>query len=88
MKLKYKMAVQHIMDFWAAVPVGKDASRYNGVMSLNETAKDMIELLNEETTEEEIVQKMLAEYDVTEEELRKHVRDLLDKLRAENLLVE
>lgn len=88
MKLKYKMGVQHILDFWAAVPVGEDAKRYSGVMSLNETAKDMIEMLNDEITEDEMVSRLLAEYDVTEEELRPHVRELLDKLRAENLLVE
>lgn len=62
--------------------------RYNGVMSLNETSKDIIELLKEETTEEEIVKKMLEEYDVTEDVLRKHVSEFLDKLREEKLLVE
>lgn len=88
MKLKYQMAVQQVMDFWAAVPVGKDAMRYNGVMSLNETSKDIFELLMEETTEEEIVKKMLEEYDVTEDVLRMHVKDFLDKLRKEKLLLE
>lgn len=88
MKLKYQLAVQQVMDFWAAVPVGKDSMRYNGVMSLNETSKDIIELLKEETTEEEIVKKMLEEYDVTEDVLRKHVSEFLDKLREEKLLVE
>ena len=48
----------------------------------------MIEKLNDEITEDEMVRRLLAEYDVTEEELRPHVRELLDKLRAENLLVE
>ena len=88
MKLKYQLAVQQVMDFWAAVPVGKDSMRYNGVMSLNETSKDIIELLKEETTEEEIVKKMLEEYDVTGDVLRKHVSEFLDKLREEKLLVE
>lgn len=82
------MAVQQVMNFWAAVPVGKDSMRYNGVMSLNETAKDMIELLNQETTEDEIVAKLLQDYDVAEADLRQHVKDFLQKLRDEKLLVE
>lgn len=88
MKLRYNMAVQQVMNFWAAVPVGKDSMRYNGVMSLNETAKDMIELLNQETTEDEIVAKLLQDYDVAEADLRQHVKDFLQKLRDEKLLVE
>lgn len=88
MKLKYQMGIQKILDFWAAIPVGKDASRYKGVMSLNETAKDMIEMLKDDVTEEQIVAKLLADYDVTEEELRRHVADFLQKLREEGILVE
>ena len=53
MKLKYNFAIQEVTDFWAAVPVGKDARRYRGVMSLNESAKDMMELLREDITEEQ-----------------------------------
>ena len=52
MKLKYNFAIQEVTDFWAAVPVGKDAKRYRGVMSLNESAKDMMEFLREDITEE------------------------------------
>lgn len=75
-------------NFWAAVPVGKDAMRYNGVMSLNETAKDIFVLLQQEKSEAEIVSTLLKDYDVTEAELRQHVQDFLQRLRAENLLIE
>lgn len=88
MRLKYKMAVQQVAGFWAAVPVGEDSLHYNGVMSLNETAKDMIELLNNDTTEDQIVADLLKEYDVEEAELRQHVAEFLQKLRDEHLLIE
>lgn len=88
MKLRYQMEVQHVANFWAAVPVGKDAMRYNGVMSLNETAKDIFVLLQQEKSEAEIVSTLLKDYDVTEAELRQHVQDFLQRLRAENLLIE
>ena len=81
MKLKYNFAIQEVTDFWAAVPVGKDARRYRGVMSLNESAKDMMEFLREDITEEQLVQKMLETYDVPEEQLRHDVAELIQKLR-------
>lgn len=88
MKLKYNMSIQKVLDFWAAVPVGKDSTRYNGVMSLNETAKDMMELLKDDISEDEMVSRLLMEYEVSEDELRSHVKDFVQKLRDEQLLIE
>ena len=88
MKLKYNFAIQQVTDFWAAVPVGKDAYRYRGVMSLNETAKEMMEFLREDITEEELVLKMLKTYEVPEEQLRHDVAELIQKLREAEVLDE
>ena len=88
MKLKYNFAIQEVTDFWAAVPVGKDARRYRGVMSLNESAKDMMEFLREDITEEQLVQKMLETYEVPEEQLRRVVAELIQKLREAEVLDE
>lgn len=87
MKLKYNFAIQKVTNFWAAVPVGRDARTYKGVMSLNETARDMIEFLREDITEEELVQKMLAEYDIDEATLRPQVREFIQKLTDADVLV-
>ncbi len=86
MKLKYNFAIQEVTDFWAAVPVGKDAKKYRGVMSLNESAKDMMEFLREDITEEELVQKMLKVYEAPEEQLRKDVADFIQKLKDAEVL--
>ena len=88
MKLKYNFAIQKVTDFWAAVPVGRDAHWYHGVMSLNESAKDMMEFLREDITEEELVQKMLETYEVPEEQLRRDVAELTQKLREAEVLDE
>lgn len=86
MKLKYNFAVQKVTNFWAAVPVGRDAQRYNGVISLNESACDMLEFLREDITEEELVQKMLGEYDIDEATLRADVRKFVQQLQEAEVL--
>jgi len=98
MKLKYNFAIQQVTDFWAAVPVGADARKYNGVMSLNESAREMMEILREDITEDELVDKMFAKYrddenDRTEEGdkrdyaiLQNAVRDFVQKLADADLL--
>lgn len=88
MKLKYQFAIQKVTDFWAAVPVGADARNYHGVISLNESACDMMKLLQQDITEEQLVQKMHEEYDADENELRKDVHDFIAKLREAEVLAE
>ena len=41
-----------------------------------------MECLKDEVTEEEIVEKMLAKYDATKEQITKDVGDILAKLRG------
>lgn len=86
MKLKYNFAVQKVTDFWAAVPVGADAKRYSGVISLNESARDMMELLRDDITEDELVQRMLGLYDIDEAQLRQDVRGFIAKLQEAGVL--
>ena len=54
----------------------------------SETAKDMMEFLREDITEEQLVQKMLETYDVPEEQLRHDVSELIQKLREAEVLDE
>ena len=86
MKLKYEFAIRQVCGVWCAVPVGKSANQYHGVVSLNEPAAYMMKYLSEDITEEELVQKMLAEYDVPEAELRQDVSDFITRLKTENVL--
>lgn len=86
MKLKFEFTVTEVCGVWCAVPVGKSAQAYSGVISLNETAAQMMKYLSEEISEEELVQKMLTEYDITEEKLRADVHEFIAQLEAQKLL--
>lgn len=86
MKLKFKFTVNQVCGAWYAVPVEESATQYSGLISLNETAADMMKFLAEDITEDQLVQKMLAEYDVPEPVLRKDVQAFIERLKAENVL--
>lgn len=87
MKLKYKFTIQQVTDFWAAVPVEEDASRYRGVISLNETSKDMMELLANDITLEVLLSTIQKMYNVAPERLRADVEVFLQQLRDEDILL-
>ena len=86
MKLKYEFSVNQVCGVWCAVAVGQSARNFSGVISLNESAADMMKFLAEDITEEELVQKMLALYDVPEETLRPNVQAFIQSLKDKNLL--
>ena len=86
MKLKYEFAIKEVCGLWCAVPVGSAAGRYSGIINLNATAADMMKMLSQDITEEQLVQQMLALYDVPEDALRRDVKAFIARLEAENVL--
>ena len=61
-------------------------SAFNGLIRGNSSASFIISCLKSETSEEEIIRKMLAKYDADEQTIRKDVKLLLDKLRGAGVL--
>jgi PqqD family protein of HPr-rel-A system len=55
--------------------------------ALNETGARLWELLSEGKNETEALARMIAEFDVQEAELRREVREFLDSLEREGLVL-
>ncbi|CDE69026.1 PqqD family protein [Jutongia sp.] len=73
--ITHEGAEEHI-----TVPAG--GLSFSGMVRSNKTAGFIVECLKDEVTEEEIVEKMLAKYDATKEQITKDVGDILAKLRG------
>ena len=63
------------------IPMGKTVYDYNGMFILTELAAFVWDLLPQAQNEEEILQAILEEYEVTEEVARADLQVFLDKLR-------
>lgn len=81
MKLKHTFEMMEIDEQKMAVPVGDGADAFHGILKLNQSAAAILELLKEETTEEEMVQKLKEDYDSSEEEIRTYVREYVEELK-------
>lgn len=86
MKLKYTFEILELDDQPVAVVVGKGASEFRGVLKLNETSKVIFEHLMEETSVEEIVDAMEAEFDVPRESLKADVQKFVQFCEENNIL--
>lgn len=86
MKLKYKFTITTVMDEIVAVPIDSGI-QLNGVITINETMKDIMELLAEDRTENELVNAMLNKYkNVTADEMKTVIHDVCMKLKNEGIL--
>lgn len=86
MKLKEGFITYSTGDENLLVATGEAGKSFNGIVRNNETAAFIAELLKNEITEEEIVSKLLDEYEADEKTVRKDVRRLLDTFKREGFL--
>lgn len=86
MKAKYDFEFMDLDDGLVAVPVGNDANEFHGVLKINETAAAIIKLLANETTEEQIVDSILKEYNGEKEQIAAYVHEFIGKLVSEGIV--
>ena len=86
MKLKLEFVARDIAGETLLVPVGKTNYTFNGMITLNEMGAEIWKRLPQAETEEEIVQGILEEYDVTHEQAQKDVADFLNHLHELGIL--
>ena len=86
MIIKKELIKREIAGDVILVPVGKTVYDSNGLFALNEQAGFIWDLLPKVETEAEIVDAVLAEYEVSAEEAAKDVAEFLHKLREMNIL--
>ena len=86
MKIKEGFLLRQVAGQTVVLPTG-DELDLNMMITLNGTGAFLWELLQEETTEEEMVKALLAEYDVDEERAKASVAAFVNKLRENEFLV-
>ena len=62
--------------------VSTGGTSFSGLVRSNSTAGFIITCLENETTEEEIIEKMLAEYDAPREVIERDVKKIVSQLRG------
>ncbi len=82
MKQKKEFALREIAGETLLLPVGKTALDTNGIIALNVLGAEIWALLPEAVDEEDIVQRLYAEYDAPMEVIRADVAQFMGKLRG------
>lgn len=69
-----------------AMAISDDPQAQNSVLRLNKSGMDMLDLLANEITEDEMVQRLLQQYEGDESVIRASVQKFVAELKAKNLL--
>lgn len=80
MKLKYQFVFQPVGKTYVGVAVGESAKLFHGMLQLNEVGYDIVKLMTQEISREEIVDRLLEIYDTDRETVAGYVDQVVDYL--------
>ena len=86
MKIKKQLIKRDIAGDTILVPVGKTVYESNGLFVLNEVATFIWDNLSQLETEEEIVSRIMEEYEVSPQQAQSDTAEFLVKLRELNII--
>ncbi|MDD6644293.1 MAG: PqqD family protein [Faecousia sp.] len=86
MKIKLDFVLREIAGDILLVPAGKTALDLNGMLTLNEVGAEIWKMLPEVENEEEIVERLLRDYDAEPAQVREDVSAFMDQLRGLGIL--
>ncbi len=86
MKIKEGFLLREVAGSHIVVPVGKAELDFNGMMTLNPVGAFVWTALETESTEAEVVQKVLDAYEIDETTAARDVHTYIEKLRGVGLI--
>ena len=85
MKLKKGFVLREVAGETVVVPVNAELN-FNGMITLNETAKVLWNILENETTEDALVKAILGEFNIDEATAQNDVALFIQKLKGLDFL--
>ena len=88
MKIKNGYLVHEVAGNYVVIKIGQEALNFNGLITLSESAKMLWDLLNRENgaSQEDLVNKLLEEYDVDKDTAQNDVIDFIESLKNNNII--
>ncbi len=89
MRIKQDYVLKQIGEDIIIVPVKNEAIRFNGIITVNKTAKFMfLALQSEDLTVDELIKKVLENYEIEEIVARRDALDFIEKCQKNGLFNE
>ena len=86
MKLKKQFVLREIVGEAVLVPIGESAARFNGLLTVSELGKFIWENIESAKDKEELLQRILDEYEVDRDVAKADLDEFLGKLKAVDII--
>lgn len=86
MKIKEGYILREVAGSYVVLPLGDATIDFNGMASLNETGSFLFEKMQQEITEEELVNALLERYEIDEETAKTDVNNFVNKLKGAGII--
>ena len=86
MKVKGGFGLRQVGAKTLVVPIGEQIVDFNRLITLNDAGAFLWKQLEQDRTEEDLLEALLAEYDVSREQAAADIAAFVQKLAAEDLL--
>ena len=88
MRIKSGFVVREVAGKTLAVAVGERSREFRGMITLNGSAGVIWDALQSDTTEEQIVDRLLSEYEIDRDTAAQDVAAFVQKLRESGVLLD
>ncbi len=86
MKLKYQFDTVNMGEEIISVPVGKGSEQVHGIVKLNTSGYEVMGLLKDEMTSDDIIDILASKYENNKDELSKYVNSVIGTLGNAGLI--
>ena len=86
MKLKMDFILRDIVGETVLVPINEATSSFNGLKTVNELGKFIWENIESSNDEDELLQRILDEYEVDKDVAKADLDEFLGKLKAVDII--
>ncbi len=86
MKIKDDFILRKVADSYVVVPVNQMTLNFNGIINLNETGAFLFENLQKGISEQDLLQKMLDEYEVDVQTAKTDIENFVKKAEDADIL--
>lgn len=86
MRASKELILREVAGEYILIPVGKAAMKIHGMIGLSESAAFLFGKLQNDCTEEELIDALLTEYDVDRDTAVADVRDFVEQMGKNDIL--
>lgn len=86
MKIKNDFVLRKVADTYVVVPVNSMSLDFNGIINLNETGAFLFELLQHGSNKEDLLKRLIEEYDVSEQKASLDIDIFIEKVKEADIL--